>query len=127
MTNTKSVVWFEIYIQDMERATKFYETVFATTLEKLQAPDPNVEMMTFPMQNDNDHGATGALVKMEGVSSGGGGTLVYFASEDCALEAKRITEAGGKIQKEKTSLGKFGAMVLGIDTEGNMFGIHSMK
>ena len=34
MTNTP-VGWFEIYVQGMERAEKFYETVLQTTLQKL--------------------------------------------------------------------------------------------
>jgi predicted enzyme related to lactoylglutathione lyase len=32
------VGWFEIYIKDLERARAFYETVFATRLQKLNAP-----------------------------------------------------------------------------------------
>ena len=40
------VGWFEIYVQDMARARKFYETVFATTLTRLGPPD--LEMWTFP-------------------------------------------------------------------------------
>ena len=37
MTNNP-VGWFEIYVQDMERAKKFYETVLQSTLEKLNTP-----------------------------------------------------------------------------------------
>ena len=32
------VVWFEIYVQDMDRARAFYETVFDCRLEALGAP-----------------------------------------------------------------------------------------
>jgi predicted enzyme related to lactoylglutathione lyase len=32
------VSWFEIYVQDMARATKFYETVLEVKLEKLTSP-----------------------------------------------------------------------------------------
>ena len=31
------IVWFEIYVQDMARARRFYETVFQCTLEPLAA------------------------------------------------------------------------------------------
>ena len=44
---TNPVVWFEIYVQDMERAKKFYEAVFQTELEKLN--NPELEMWAFPM------------------------------------------------------------------------------
>ena len=93
---TNPACWFEIYIQDMTQAKKFYETVLDTKLTKLDSPSPEVEMLAFPME-PNGEGAAGALVKMEGVPSGGGGTLVYFACDDCATEAARIESAGGKI------------------------------
>ena len=32
------VVWFEIYVQDMEQAKAFYEAVLAIKLEKMTAP-----------------------------------------------------------------------------------------
>lgn len=77
------VGWFEIYVQDMPRAKTFYETVFSTKLEKL--PGTELEMWTFGMDN-NSYGAPGALIKMDCCQSGGGGTLVYFSCEDCAVE-----------------------------------------
>ena len=69
----------------------------------------------------------GALVKMEGKDSGVGGTLIYFSCEDCAVEAARAAENGGKIQKEKISIGEYGFIVLVSDSEGNLIGLHSMK
>ena len=117
------VGWFEIYVQDMNRAKAFYENVFATKLEKL--PTPELEMWTFGMDNTS-YGAPGALVHMPGCSSGGGGTLVYFSCEDCATEAARVVPAGGGIFKEKFSIGQYGFIALVTDTEGNMIGLHSM-
>ena len=82
------VGWFEIHVQDMERARKFYETVIGQPLEKL--PSPGMDMLAFPMDPDKP-GCCGALVKMDGVPSGGGGTLIYFSCEDCAEEESRPT------------------------------------
>ena len=118
------VGWFEIYVQDMPRAKAFYEKVFQVKLEELKAPD--IEMWSFPMQMDKS-GASGALVHMKGMPSGGNSTLVYFSCEDCAVEAGRVTGAGGKIQNPKMSIGEDGFIALAVDTEGNMFGLHSMK
>jgi predicted enzyme related to lactoylglutathione lyase len=72
-------------------------------------------------------GAPGALVKMEGFASGGNSTLVYFTCSDCAVEAKRASGNGGKIFKDKFSIGKYGFIALVIDTEGNMLGLHSLQ
>src|SRR5262245_48341119 len=105
------VVWFEIYVQDMKRAKAFYEKTLNVTLEKLDSPDPQIEMLSFPMQH-HGAGATGALAKMEGAPSGGSGTLVYFSCDDCAVEAKRAAANGGKIFKEKFSIGQYGAIAL---------------
>ena len=121
---TNPVGWFEIYVQDTNRARSFYETVLQSKLEQL--PSPGIEMWAFPMQNGGP-GAAGALVKMNGFPSGGNSTLVYFMCDDCAVEEGRVKSSGGKIQKPKTSIGEYGFISLAIDTEGNMFGLHSMK
>ena len=118
------VGWFEIYVQDMSRAKTFYESVFKTQLQKLDSP--GVEMWAFPMQPEAN-GASGALIRMEGFPSGGNSTLVYFICEDCSVEAKRASAQGGKIFKEKFSIGQYGVIALVTDTEGNMIGLHSMK
>ena len=119
-----SVGWFEIYVDDMERARKFYETVIGVPVTKL--PGPDVEMYAFPMDNDAP-GSPGSLVHMPGFPAGGNSTLVYFSCEDCAVEESRVVGAGGKIEKEKFSIGPYGFISLVYDTEGNMFGLHSMK
>ncbi len=117
-------VWFEIYVQDMNRARKFYETVLQGKLEKLDSP--TIEMWTFP-GDMNAPGAGGALVKIPGVASGGNSTMVYFGCDDCAAEEGRVLKAGGRIEKSKFAIGQYGFISLVIDTEGNMFGLHSMK
>ena len=123
-TNRNPVGWFEIYVQDMERAKTFYKKTLEVTFERLESP--GVELWAFPMKMDAG-GAAGALVKMEGKDSGVGGTLIYFSCEDCAIEAARAAENGGKIQKEKMSIGEYGFIVLVSDSEGNLIGLHSMK
>ncbi|SPL69055.1 VOC family protein [Acinetobacter stercoris] len=117
--------WFEIYVNDIDRAKKFYQTVFNTTLTRLDTPDSSMQMWVFSSDMQR-YGATGTLVQMQGIQAGGNSTVVYFTSDDCAIEAARIEQANGKIHMPKTSIGEYGNIVLGIDTEGNIFGIHSM-
>jgi len=118
------VGWFEIYVQDLDRAKKFYESVFQLKLEKLNSP--GMEIWGFPMDL-NRWGAGGALVKMAGFSSGGNSTLVYFSCEDCSIEESRVVKYGGHIQRNKMSIGEYGFIALVFDTEGNMFGLHSLQ
>ena len=118
------VIWFEIYVQNMNRAKKFYESVFQAKLERIDSPE--IEMWSFPMLMDQV-GTAGALVKMEGIPSGGNSTIVYFTCKDCAIEEGRAEKLGARIHKRKMSIGKYGYISLLFDTEGNMIGLHSMK
>jgi len=119
------IIWFEIYVDDMERARKFYELVFNTNLENMGGPDDsNIEMWSFPVDYEN-HGVSGALVKMDGTPAGKNSTRVYFLCEDCAIEESKIEKAGGEVQQSKTSIGEHGFYVLARDTEGNTIGLHS--
>jgi predicted enzyme related to lactoylglutathione lyase len=126
------VGWFEIYIQDMDRARKFYEEVFQVKLEDMADPTGaeggDMKMVAFPMVYDGEApGAGGALVQMEGFQSGGNSTIVYFSSFDGAVEAARVEAAGGRIFSPKSAIGEHGFIVLFYDPDGNMVGIHSMN
>ncbi len=122
--NNNPVGWFEIYVQDMDRAKAFYEGVFGVQLAKLDSPE--IEIWAFPMDNER-YGAPGALVRMPGFSSGANSVLIYFSCADCAVEAAKAASSGGKLEKEKLSIGQYGYISLVIDTEGNMIGLHSMQ
>ncbi len=127
MAQNNPIGWFEIYVDDMERAVAFYQTVLNTGLERMDDPTDNTtQMMRFP-DDTSTYGAGGALVKMDGFGPGPGGTLVYFSVEDCAIEEARVAEAGGQVVQTKQSLGEYGAMSLCKDTEGNIFGLHSTR
>ncbi|RZS92456.1 VOC family protein [Aquimarina brevivitae] len=128
MNMKNPIVWFEIYVNDLKRAQQFYETVFQVSLESISPPseeDKSFQMLSFP-SDMNSHGSSGALVKVNGMTAGENSVLVYFESEDCAIEEARIASAGGKVIKSKFSIGEFGNCTLAEDSEGNMFGIHSM-
>lgn len=121
------VNWFEIYVQDMVRAKKFYEAVLGIELKPLPgAPDDQLSMLAFP-QNFETYGAGGALVHAPGMPSGGNSTLVYFACEDCSTEAARVNDAGGQLERDKMSIGEHGFVAHAKDPDGNMFGLHSQQ
>ncbi|WP_346237914.1 VOC family protein [Niabella insulamsoli] len=121
------VVWFEIYVDDMERATRFYESVLNVNLEQMSNPtDQSMQMKSFPGDMQS-HGTSGTLVKMEGMKAGGGNTVIYFGCEDCAVEESRVEAAGGQVFQKKMSIGEYGFCSLCKDSEGNSFGLHSLK
>lgn len=122
----RKIGWFDIYVEDMERAQAFYETVLETTLSPMDDPnDPTAQMRAFG-DDFTSHGAGGALVKLEYASPGTGGSMVYFSCDDCAVEAARVPAAGGSIVRPKFPIGDHGNVSIVTDTEGNMIGLHSM-
>ncbi len=118
------VGWFEIYVQDMERAKAFYTAVFGVNFQNLSKPD--VELWGFQADQES-YGATGALAKMDGFTPGGNGVIVYFSCEDCSVEQAKAIDAGGKVFKKKFAIGEHGFISLITDTEGNIIGLHSFN
>ncbi|MEQ6202764.1 VOC family protein [Sulfitobacter sp. HNIBRBA2951] len=126
MTQMNAVGWFDIYVDDLARATKFYETVLDTKLEAMGDPTGESQMMSFPAEM-SAYGAGGALTKAPHAGPGVGGTIVYFSVQDCAQEQARVEAAGGQVIRPKFSIGEFGFVALLQDTEGNMIGLNSLK
>lgn len=125
------VCWFEIYVEDMERAKNFYGEVLSLSFEDAPPMEgmPGMEMAFFPYF-DNAANASGALVKMADMKPAIGahvGSIIYFQCEDCAVEAARVVAAGGAVQQAKTPIGEHGFCAICNDTEGNTFGLHSMR
>ncbi len=126
MTKSNAIGWFDIYVNDMSRAVTFYQGLLRQDLEPIGDPTGETQMMSFPTDMAF-YGAGGALVKSNYANPGPGGTLVYFSVEDCAQEESRVISAGGKVVKPKFSIGEFGWVTLCEDTEGNLFGLSSVK
>ena len=125
MSQANVVGWFEIYVNDMNRAVNFYKAV----LQRGEFTDFSFgeeELMGFPWIEDGAY-ASGALVKSKDASPGKGGTMVYFNSVDCNVEESRVVENGGKIIQAKHAIGEHGFISHIEDTEGNVVGIHSRQ
>lgn len=116
--------WFEVPVTNMERAKKFYDTVFDISIAVHELGD--FIMGWFPMSSDKP-GATGSLVQHSMYTpSETHGVLIYFSCKDLALELSRVVSAGGQVLQEKTEIGDgHGFMGLIKDTEGNRIAVHS--
>lgn len=127
ITNKNPFTWVEIYVEDMPRAQKFYETVFEIQMTEMPMPEgvDDMQMVGFPWAEDVN--ISGALVKSADFSPYAGGTLAYFACEDCAVEESRVAAAGGKVLQPKMPIGEHGFCAVIMDTEGNAVGLHSRK
>jgi len=117
------VNWFEIPASDLDRATAFYERVFAAKLQRQEFG--GLKMAWFPMRQDAP-GATGSLVQQESYIPSYEGTMVYFSVDDIEAALARIETSGGKILNRKTGIGEYGFVAHFEDSEGNRVALHSV-
>ena len=122
------VGWFEVPVENMDRAIRFYETVFEFKMSRNQMGP--LDMGWFPWI-ENSIGSGGSLVyHPEYYKPSTDGTLIYFTanSGDLSNELSRVENAGGKIIQGKTLIAEdYGYMAIIIDTEGNRVALHSRK
>lgn len=122
MTKKDALNWFELYVTDLARARKFYETILKTQLHEVNGGGS--PMAIFPY-NDGK-GVGGSLSMMDVVPPGAGGTIVYLNVEgDLDGVIDRTTQAGGMVLKPRFSIGEHGFIAVIKDTEGNVVGLHS--
>ena len=124
---TNAISWFEIGTTDLDRATKFYETIFQVKLAPLDLN--NIKMRMFSL-DDMRTGVGGALVDSKGFHkpSSTDGPLIYLnGNPDVQLVLDRVEGAGGKIMLPKTEISpEYGSMAVIIDSEGNRIALHSV-
>ena len=120
------VTWFEIPVDNLDRAVSFYETVFEIKLSRYTMGPAQVA--AFPLI-ENVPGSPGSLVFSPNFGSPSSkSTLLYFnaGSGDLQNELSRVETAGGKILQEKTLITEEnGYLAVFLDTEGNRIGLHS--
>lgn len=118
--------WFEIYVDDIARATKFYETIFDIKLEQVEMM--GMKMAMFPSTQTSGK-VSGSLVQHEMRKPSEQGALIYFnGNPDLSVALAKVEAAGGKVTLPKTNIGgDMGFMAFFVDTEGNGLGMHSLK
>jgi len=121
-----AISWFEIPTTDLDRAQKFYETIFDIQMVSLNLEQ--LKMRMFPIENPMNVG--GALCFNEEFykPSSTDGPLIYLnANPDVQNVLNKVEGAGGKIIVPKTEISpEYGHMAVFIDTEGNRIALHSV-
>jgi hypothetical protein len=115
--------WFEIPVADLDRAIRFYETVFAVRLRREEMND--MRMGVFPYEQP---ATGGALLACKEGKPGDHGVVIYLdGGPDLSKPLGRVGAAGGRILMEKTSIGPdIGHIAMFADSEGNRIGLHSL-
>lgn len=127
MTFDNAISWFEIPATDIDRAQKFYEAIFATSLIPMDMGP--MKMRMFPV-TDMMTQVGGCICDSGGfhTPSEDKGPLIYLnANPDVQNVLDRVEAAGGKIMVPKTEISpEYGYMGVFIDSEGNRIGLHSI-
>lgn len=122
-----AISWFEIPAIDLDRAQKFYETIFGITMIPMEMG--NFKMRMFPI-DDPMEGIGGALMCVPDFykPSATDGPMIYLnGNPDVQLILDKIEAAGGSIIAPKTEISpEYGHMAVFIDTEGNRIALHSI-
>ncbi len=121
-----AISWFEIPAVDVNRAQKFYETIFGINMIPLDLPQ--IQMRMFPIENPMSIG--GAICQSGDfyIPSADSGPLVYLnGNPDVQIVLDKIEAAGGKIVVPKTEISpEYGHMAVFLDTEGKRVALHSI-
>ena len=126
---TNVVTWFEIPVQDSQRARAFYETILDIQMNTQYIQETNEELTFFPSDPNvvqaTSGRVTGALTKSAKAKPSSEGTLVYInASPSIQTVLDKVERAGGKILVQATRI-KAGLIAIILDTEGNRIGLHA--
>lgn len=117
------VMYFEIPVNDMDRAMTFYAAVFNVDFDK-ETIDNN-EMALFPFADERS-GISGALAKGEIYKPTKDGVVIYFRTENIDETLQSATANGGQILYPKTDNG-IGFVAEFEDTEGNRIALFQSK
>jgi len=125
---TNNLVWFELPVSDIARATHFYERVFATRL-KVDERFPG--LVIFP--RSAEEAATGALVQggpgsALGASPSTDGTVIYLNCDgDLDGVLHRAQALGATVLQEVAQLPDgMGWIAQFRDLDGNRVGLHAI-
>jgi predicted enzyme related to lactoylglutathione lyase len=122
MTNT--INWFEIPTTNLDRASRFYETVLGSRFKREHFDGTGMQMAVFEGEEES---VRGALIDDKRRKPVADGALVYLHARDLDASLARIEQAGGGVVMPKTDIGPPGFIALVRDTEGNVVGLHAPR
>ena len=112
------VIDFEIPADDIERISKFYQTVFGWKIEKWKGPVDHWFLIT---GDDKEPGINGSFAKREEFPEST--TVNVIGVEDIEKFVKLVQTNKGTIVGDKITIPGVGYFVYFKDTEGNLMGM----
>lgn len=116
------ITWFEIPTVDLDRATRFYESMLEIRLRRENFSGSPIAVF------DGEGATSGALVQdPHGSKPAKAGPVVYLgAGESVTAAIERARRAGGAVDGPVHELPRgIGYIAYVFDTEGNRVGLHA--
>jgi uncharacterized protein len=114
-----TIVHFEIPADDVERARKFYSTLFGWKIEK---PEGEMDYWMISTTGDNDVKSSlgGGMMKRKDPHQP---NLNYIGVPSIDEYSKKVNVLGGKVVIPKTEIPDYGFFAVCSDTENNAFAL----
>jgi predicted enzyme related to lactoylglutathione lyase len=118
-----TVVHFEIPADNVERARKFYSTLFGWKIEKAEVKKDGDSMDYWMISTSgvsNDKSLGGGIMKRQDPQQP---NLNYIGVDSIDEYSRKIGELGGKVVMPKTEISDYGYFAVCMDTENNAFAL----
>ena len=114
------VVWCDIPVSDLDRATSFYSQLLDIPVTKESFQEIHFSVLS------HDEGNGGCLIPRPEEIVSDSGILVYLNTNGRIRSAVSVAkENGGKILEDVHSIGPHGFRAILLDSEGNRIAVHS--
>ncbi len=110
-----NIMHFEIPVDDIERARKFYQDLFEWRIEPAGPGEQEYHIIT------TEEGALGGGMMKRVVPEQR--PVLYVEVESVDGHIDKITKAGGQVVVPKTAVPTMGWFAQALDTEGNVFAV----
>jgi len=114
------IVWCDIPVADLDRASAFYRAVLAIKVDRLEFGGGAFAIL------EHDQGNGACLVVTPGYAGRTDGPLVYFNCDGRLPEAvAAVAASGGHVIEAVHPIGPHGMRAIVADSEGNRIALHS--
>jgi predicted enzyme related to lactoylglutathione lyase len=114
-----NIVWFEIGADNVERAKKFYGSLFGWKIEKMPGAMEYWHLDTGGSDDTPDGGIMKRQNPQQAITN-------YIGVPSVDEFAAKVEKLGGKICMAKTAVPQMGYFAICQDTENNAFGLWQM-
>lgn len=113
-----TIVHFDVPVDNIDRAKKFYKELFGWKIERMPG-----EMEYYGISTADETGKEGIAGGMGKRGDPSQRITNYFGVSSIDAYSKKTEELGGKTIMPKTKIPRYGYLAICLDTENNVFGL----